>query len=110
MDPVTGFMRDGYCRYTEEDRGRHHVCAVVTQDFLEFSKQRGNNLIEPRPDLQFPGLEPGDRWCLCVPRWIEALQGDCAPPVVLEATSKATLSKVSLETLRKHEYQAEAMD
>lgn len=107
-DPVTGFMRDGYCRYVEQDRGKHQICAVMTEEFLEFSKQRGNDLMTPRPDLDFPGLEPGDQWCLCVGRWVEAVEGDCAPPVILEATSKAVLNQVSLKTLRQHEHQAEA--
>lgn len=102
QDPPTGFSRDGFCRYREEDRGRHQICAVMTETFLRFSRSRGNDLITPRPRLDFPGLEPGDRWCVCLARWIEALESDCAPPVVLEATSKAALAAVPLKTLREH--------
>ncbi|MFB6345369.1 MAG: DUF2237 family protein [bacterium] len=103
-DPETGFTRDGYCRYIPEDRGEHQICAVMTQEFLEFSKSRGNDLMTPRPDMKFPGLEPGDQWCLCVGRWLEAHEADCAPPVVLEATSKAALKKVPLEILREFDH------
>lgn len=103
-DPETGFTRDGFCRYVREDRGEHQVCAVLTEAFLEFSKSRGNDLTTPRPELKFPGLEPGDRWCLCVDRWLEAHQADCAPPVVLEATNKAVLKKIPLEILREFDH------
>lgn len=103
-DPRTGFMRDGLCRYTEEDRGRHQICAVMTEAFLRFSRSRGNDLITSRPRMDFPGLEPGDRWCVCLARWVEALEADCAPPVVLEATSKAALAEVPLKTLRRHDH------
>lgn len=103
-DPRTGYRRDGCCHYVESDRGRHHICAVMTDSFLTFSKSRGNDLITPRPSLKFPGLESGDRWCVCVGRWVEALEAGCAPPVVLEATSKAALDTVPLKTLREHEY------
>jgi len=105
MDPTTGFMRDGYCYPVRRDPGRHEICAVMTEEFLQYSKAQGNDLITPRPDLEFPGLNPGDRWCLCVPRWIEAHEADKAPPVVLGATSEDVLEDVSLETLR--EYAAE---
>ena len=105
-DPETGFLRDGHCRHLRRDPGRHEVCAVLTREFLEFSKAQGNDLVTPRPEFGFPGLEPGDRWCLCVPRWLEAHEAGCAPPVVLEATSEAVLEDVSLSTLE--EYAAEA--
>ncbi len=105
MDPTTGFMRDGYCYPVRRDPGRHEICAVMTEEFLQYSKAQGNDLVTPRPDLEFPGLNPGDRWCLCVPRWIEAHEADTAPPVVLEATSEDVLADVSLETLQ--EYAAE---
>jgi len=98
-DPTTGYLRDGHCRHLRRDPGRHEVCAVMTDEFLEFSKSQGNDLLTPRPELQFPGLTAGDRWCLCLPRWIEALEADVAPPVVLEATSEAVLDEVPLETL-----------
>jgi uncharacterized protein (DUF2237 family) len=111
-DPVTGFERDGCCSTHPGDRGRHELCAVMTAEFLTFSKQRGNDLIEPRPELEFPGLEPGDRWCLCLGRWIEALEATreqrltetTVPPVVLDATNEAVLEVVELETLQAHAY------
>jgi len=99
-DPETGVLRDGDCHaLPERDPGRHEVCAVMTERFLEFSKVMGNDLTTPRPDLNFPGLEPGDRWCVCLPRWVEALEGRAAPPVVLEATNESVLDEVDLETL-----------
>lgn len=99
-EPVTGFYRDGYCRTGPGDYGKHTVCAQVTAGFLEFSLQRGNDLVTPRPEYQFPGLQPGDRWCLCVERWHEALRAGCAPPVVLEACHISALEFVSLEELQ----------
>lgn len=103
-DPTTGFLRDGCCRRVEGDHGRHELCAVMTESFLEFSADQGNDLLTPRPELDFPGLEAGDRWCLCLGRWIEALEADCAPPVVLEATHEAVLRDVEPDTLREYEY------
>ena len=103
-DPMTGYLRDGCCRHIEEDRGRHEVCAVMTDEFLAFSKERGNDLSTPRPDLRFPGLEPGDRWCVCLGRWLEAYEADVAPPVVLEATNEAVLEEVYFSTLNENEY------
>lgn len=105
-NPPTGFLRDGHCRHVSRDPGRHEVCAVMTEDFLEFTEVMGNDLSTPRPELNFPGLEPGDRWCLCVPRWIEALEGRQAPPVVLEATAEEVLEDVPLETLRTHAHES----
>ncbi len=105
-NPKTGYLRDGCCRNIEEDRGRHEVCAVMTAEFLEFSRKRGNDLITPRPELRFPGLEPGDRWCLCLSRWVEALEADLAPPVVLEATNESVLNDLYFSTLNEHEYAA----
>lgn len=101
-DPETGYLRDGCCTEAPGDRGEHHVCAVVTSEFLAFSRERGNDLMTPRPALDFPGLDPGDRWCLCTGRWIEALEADIAPPVVLAATNEAVLDRVDLNTLRAH--------
>ncbi|MFB6357342.1 MAG: DUF2237 family protein, partial [bacterium] len=98
QDPVTGFERDGFCKHIKQDRGRHQVCAVMTEEFLEFSKQRGNDITTPRPKMQFPGLEPGDQWCVCVARWVEAYEHDCAPPVILESTTKAVLDTIELST------------
>ncbi|MFB6303533.1 MAG: DUF2237 family protein [Haloferacaceae archaeon] len=106
-DPETGYLRDGHCRHLERDPGRHEVCAVMTDDFLRFTEVMGNDLSTPRPELNFPGLDPGDRWCVCLPRWVEALEGRQAPPVVLEATTEAVLEDVSLETLREHAHDGE---
>lgn len=100
--PLTGYFRDGSCRTGSDDRGVHVVCARVTEEFLRFSRDRGNDLITPRLDLGFAGLRPGDRWCLCAARWKEALAAGVAPPVVLEATHVAALEFVSLDELRAH--------
>ena len=102
MDPATGFYRDGYCRTGPGDLGLHTVCAVMTSEFLEFSVSRGNDLVTPHPEWGFPGLAPGDRWCLCVSRWKEALDEGIAPPVILEATHASTVEFVSLEDLMAH--------
>jgi len=99
-DPMTGFFRDGCCRSGAQDLGLHLVCAQLTDDFLEFSRMRGNDLITPVPEFHFPGLKAGDRWCLCVLRWREALEAGVAPPVVLEATHISTLEFVDLEDLQ----------
>jgi len=107
-DPETGYLRDGCCRHLESDRGRHEICAVMTDSFLEFSRRRGNDLVTPRPDLDFPGLDPGDRWCVCVGRWIEAADAGVAPPVVLEATAEAVTEDVPFSTLLDHEYEGDA--
>ncbi len=99
-DPMTGYFRDGCCRTDASDGGLHTVCVRVTEDFLAFSRSSGNDLSTPVPAYQFPGLRPGDRWCLCAPRWKEALEAGAAPPVILEATDRATLEVVDLEDLR----------
>ena len=101
-DPMTGFFRDGYCRTGAQDVGRHLVCAQVTAEFLSFSRSRGNDLSTPRPEYDFPGLVPGDRWCLCVLRWKEALDAGLAPPVVLASTHQNALLHVTLDALRAH--------
>ncbi|MDY7109815.1 MAG: DUF2237 domain-containing protein [Planctomycetota bacterium] len=101
-DPLTGFRRDGACNTGPGDVGLHIVCAQVTDAFLEFSKERGNDLMTPSPAMQFPGLKDGDRWCLCVARWKEALEAGVAPPVVLEATHISALEFVTLEELKAH--------
>lgn len=98
-DPLTGFYRTGDCQTGPDDRGVHAVCAQVTKEFLEFSKKRGNDLTTPVPQYNFPGLKPGDRWCLCAARWREALEAGVAPPVILSATHAATLNVIPLETL-----------
>jgi hypothetical protein len=101
-EPKTGFYRDGYCRTGPGDHGLHVVCAQVTQEFLDFSRARGNDLITPVWEYGFPGLKPGDRWCLCVTRWAEALAAGCAPPVVLEASHASALEYVDLADLKAH--------
>ncbi|MBS4059245.1 MAG: DUF2237 domain-containing protein [Bacteroidetes bacterium] len=99
--PVTGFYRDGCCNTGEEDTGLHTVCAVMTEEFLVFSKSRGNDLSTPMPMYRFAGLKPGDRWCLCALRWVEAWKADKAPKVILEATHEKTLDFVPLQELVK---------
>lgn len=98
---MTGFFRDGYCHSGPTDIGSHTVCAMMTQDFLEFSRQRGNDLSTPMPDFGFPGLQPEDRWCLCAARWLEAFEAGMAPPVVLLATHERALEVVTLEQLKQ---------
>ncbi len=102
LEPRTGFYRDGCCSTGSDDLGRHVVCAEMTRDFLELSRELGNDLVTPRPEFGFPGLRPGDRWCVCVERWKEALSVDLAPPVILQATHRAALLHVSLEELQRH--------
>ncbi len=100
--PMTGFYRDGCCNTGPDDFGVHTVCVRATAEFLEFSRARGNDLTTPVPEHGFPGLKPGDRWCLCAARWKEALDAGVAPRVVLTATHEATLEYASLEELKKH--------
>ena len=106
-DPLTGFFRDGCCRTDSQDRGQHVICARMTAEFLEFSRARGNDLSTPRLQWGFPGLGPGDRWCLCASRWREALEAGVAPPVALEATEEGALEVVGLEDLLAHAEMAE---
>jgi uncharacterized protein len=101
-DPKTGFFRSGCCEADEDDPGMHTICAEMTADFLQFSRSSGNDLSTPRPQFDFPGLKPGDRWCLCAARWLEAYQAGCAPRVDLYATHEETLTIVPLEALRAH--------
>ena len=98
--PMTGFYRNGCCETGPHDTGMHTVCAVRTAEFLEFSKAAGNDLSTPRPEFAFPGLKPGDRWCLCAPRWKEALDAGMAPQLVLEACHEETLAIVPLGVLK----------
>jgi uncharacterized protein len=105
MDPVTGFFRDGHCTTCEEDLGSHTVCAQMTDAFLSFSKSRGNDLSTPNPRYQFPGLKPGDRWCVCAGRWREAADAGVAPPVILEATHERALEVIALADLEYHALQ-----
>ena len=100
-DPMTGWFRDGCCETQAADRGRHIVCAVMTDEFLTFSRSRGNDLTTPRPEYRFPGLKAGDRWCLCIDRWREAHAAGVAPKVVLDATHQIATERVPLSTLRE---------
>ena len=101
-DPMTGFYRDGYCRTGPDDKGLHTVCVVATEEFLAFSRAVGNDLSTPMPHYDFPGLQPGDRWCLCVTRWQQALDDGMAPMVDLEATHESALQVVRLEDLKQY--------
>ena len=107
LNPVTGFYRNGFCETGPGDAGLHLVCAVMTNEFLEFGLSRGNDLITPQPLTGFPGLESGDRWCLCVERWREALDAGVAPPVILEATHVSALEFVDLADLERHAVRGE---
>ena len=100
--PITGFFRDGCCNTSEEDLGSHTICVEVTEDFLEYSRFRGNDLTTPMPDYGFPGLEPGDRWCLCAARWLEAYHQGMAPRVLLRRTHQKALDIVPMEFLREY--------
>ena len=99
--PLTGFFRDGCCNTSDADAGSHTVCVEVTREFLEFSRFRGNDLSTPHPEFRFPGLKPGDRWCLCAARWLEAQQSGMAPRVVLKGTHERALEVVPLDLLKK---------
>jgi uncharacterized protein (DUF2237 family) len=100
-DPVTGFFRDGHCNTCDADEGSHTVCAIMTAEFLAYSKYVGNDLSTPRPEYRFQGLKPGDRWCLCASRFLQAHEEGCAPKVSLEATHARALEVVSLDVLRE---------
>jgi len=100
--PMTGYYRDGKCNTGGGDFGAHTVCAQLTEEFLQFTKSNGNDLSTPVPEFNFPGLKPGDCWCLCAARWKEAMDAGCAPPVVLAATHALTLEYVSLDELKQH--------
>ncbi len=100
LDPVTGFFRNGCCDTSDQDHGSHTICAVMTADFLEFSKEQGNDLSTPRPEFGFAGLKPGDQWCLCAARWVEAFKAGKAPKVRLSSTHAKALDVARLEDLR----------
>lgn len=102
FEPLTGFFRNGCCDTSREDVGSHTVCIVATADFLAFSQARGNDLATPMPQYGFAGLQPGDRWCLCAPRWQEALEAGAAPRVVLRATHEGALAHCGLADLKRH--------
>ena len=102
IDPLTGYLRDGFCNQSKNDFGEHIVCAIVDDKFLTFSKKQGNDLLTPIPEYGFKGLRNGDSWCLCANRWIEALNKGVAPPIMLEATHSSILKKIDFETLKKY--------
>ena len=101
-EPMTGWFRDGSCRTDDQDRGRHVICAEMTDEFLAFSKAKGNDLSTPAPAFDFPGLQAGDHWCLCALRWVEAERAGVAPPVFLERTEASTLEVIDLDTLKRY--------
>lgn len=109
-DPMTGFYRDGCCATGPEDLGGHTVCTIMTDEFLEFSLLAGNDLSTARPEWGFPGLSPGDRWCLCASRWLEAYRAGCAPAVVLGATHARALEVVPIEALTAHAFQPDLVE
>lgn len=108
LNPLTGFFRDGYCSTSPEDHGVHTVCALITDEFLDYSKAQGNDLSTANPRYGFPGLKAGDTWCLCASRWRDALRDGKAPQVVLASTHQATLKIVSLDELKAHAVVAKA--
>ncbi|MCP4078905.1 MAG: DUF2237 domain-containing protein [Planctomycetaceae bacterium] len=108
FNPLTGFYRDGFCKTGGKDYGVHTVCAEMTAEFLEFSRAAGNDLSTPVPQYEFPGLKPGDRWCLCVERWTEALRAGVAPRVVLESSHMSSLEFASLEDLKANSINQES--
>lgn len=103
-EPKTGYFRDGFCRTTANDFGTHTVCAIVTEEFLEFSASKGNDLKTPIPQWSFPGLKPGDKWCLCISRWLQAEKAGKAPFIILEATHVKSLQYASIDKLKEYEY------
>ena len=105
--PMTGYFRDGFCRTVSQDTGTHTVCAIMTDEFLIFSESKGNNLITPIPYYQFPGLKAGDKWCLCVTRWLQAERSGKAPKLILEATHEKTLDYAPLALLIEHAFRVE---
>jgi uncharacterized protein (DUF2237 family) len=106
MRPLTGFYRDGCCNTGDDDTGSHTVCVILTEDFLRFSFDQGNDLITPMPEYSFPGLGPGDKWCLCAARWREAYKASHAPFVILESTHERALEVINLEDLVKFAYKS----
>jgi len=104
-DPMTGYLRDGLCNTTPDDFGTHVVCAVLTQEFLNYSASKGNDLMTPIPQYNFPGLKVGDKWCLCVSRWKQAERANCAPLIILKATNLIALKYVPLELLLTYAFQ-----
>ena len=101
FDPVTGFFRSGCCETSEQDTGSHTVCAIMTEEFLKFSKSKGNDLSTPVPAFDFPGLNSGDRWCLCAARWLEAYEGGSAPSIIARATHRRALEIIPMEAMKE---------
>jgi len=101
-DPMTGFFRDGFCNTDQMDQGTHVICAILTKEFLDFTKSRGNDLTTPRPEFQFPGLKPDDGWCLCALRWKEAHEAGVAPPIKPDATHEKVLEIIDIKTLEAY--------
>ena len=101
-ETMTGFLRNGSCETLKDDIGSHTVCAIVTDEFLEYSKTKGNDLITPRPEFAFPGLKDGDKWCVCALRWLEALGDNVAPPIVAKSTNELALEVIEIDILKKH--------
>lgn len=106
VSPMTGFLRDGHCNSGAQDIGSHTVCAQMTEAFLQYALQHGNDLVTPAPEYDFPGLKPGDRWCVCAVRWLAAADDGMAPPVVLEATHERALRRITLGDLKYHALRA----
>ncbi len=102
FDPMTGYFRDGCCHTDEDDVGSHTVCALMTEEFLKYSVSVGNDLVTPRPEYHFPGLKPGDRWCVCAARWLQAYDAGYAAPVYLESTHERALDVIPLSALMEH--------
>ncbi len=100
FDPMTGYFRDGFCKTRADDYGSHTVCAVTTKEFLDYSKAMGNDLSTPRPEYNFPGLKPGDKWCVCASRWLEAFEDGVAPGVLLESCHQKSLEIIDIEILK----------
>ena len=101
FDPVTGFFRSGCCETSEQDTGSHTVCAIMTEEFLKFSKSKGNDLSSPVPAFDFPGLNSGDRWCLCAARWLEAYEAGSAPSIIARATHRRALEIIPMEAMKE---------
>lgn len=108
QEPITGFFRDGYCQTGAEDLSMHTICAVMTDEFLEFSFMSGNDLTTPIPQYGFPGLKAGDKWCLCLPRWLEALEGGQAPQIYLKCTHISALEHIALDVLKQYALDTES--
>ena len=103
-NPITGWFRDGFCHYDDSDKGNHSICCVMDDNFLNYSRSQGNDLITPMPQFSFPGLKKGDQWCICLERWKQALEDGLAPMVILEATNIIVLNEIPIEVLKKYQY------